>query len=173
MQEVQTDYSQSQAAQQFDLPYSQAARAKILGVTFDQEFSFGRHFEGIMSKVEIRLALLAKLPSYSWGLETGVWRMTGKALVISVPKYCLAVYGSGLPEHLSQKLDTSVINILARRILGVGPSARLPVLYAVADVTSIHNVYAQHCGGLLNLALRASAASSGLVCMTGSAESTT
>ena len=83
-------------------------------------------------------------------------RITGQALVVSLLRYGYSVAGSGMGEHCLRKWDTCITNVLARRILGVGPSARLPILRAAAGLMAAHNMYAQHCGDLINQALRAS-----------------
>ena len=128
---------------------------KILGVIFDRDFTFTEHLNKLHSKAKVRLALVSRVASQSWGLEVGMLRLTGEALVISLLRYCFAVVGSGLPECLFRRIDTQLINPLARKVAGVGPSARIPVLHAVAGHTSAHNLFVQHCGELLNLSLRA------------------
>ena len=137
------------------LPYSSVAYMKILGVTFDRDFTFEGHLRRLLSKAKIRLVLVKRVASQSWGLVVGMLRLTGEALVISLLRYCFAVVGSGLPESLFRRIDNQVINPLARQIAGVGPSARIPVLHAVSGLYFAHNLFTQHCGELLNLSLRA------------------
>ena len=138
-----------------ELPYSVVSRFRLLGVVFDENFRFQDHVSQILEKAKIRLAILAKVSSNSWGLDTGMLRLTGKALVLSLLRYGLTVTGSGMNDKDMQRIDTRVVNVLARRILGVGPSARLPVLHAVAGVESMNNLYVQNCAAMLNIALRA------------------
>ena len=46
--------------------------------------------------------------------------------------------------------------MVARKVLGVGRSARLPVSLAAAGVQSVQNLYLQHCAELVDASLRAS-----------------
>ena len=48
------------------LPYSQVSRIKILGMVFDQSFSFEEHLDRILEKAKTRLAVLNKVTSCSW-----------------------------------------------------------------------------------------------------------
>ena len=137
------------------LPYSQVSRIKILGMLFDQRFSFEDHMSKILAKARTRLAILNKVAGSSWGLETGMLRLTGKSLVLSLLRYGQTVVGSSLSEKWMSLIDTRIINILARKIVGAGPSARLSVLRAIAGVESSHNMYIQQCAKMLNLILRA------------------
>ena len=53
-------------------------------------------------------------------------------------------------EQSLSKEDTAVINVAARRILGVGPSASAPALHSTAGVKSIRNLWFQPCAELLD-----------------------
>ena len=81
-----------------NLPYSQATRIKRLGLAFDQNFSFEEHLDRVPNKAKTRLAVLNKEASCSWGLETGMIRLTGKSMVLSLLRYGLTLVGSGLAE---------------------------------------------------------------------------
>ena len=71
----------------------------------------------------MRQNILKKVASSRWGLEVGVLRMTHDALLGSLLRYALAVAGSCLPPDLSQKIDTRLVDIAAREILGVDRTA--------------------------------------------------
>ena len=71
--------------------------------------------------------------------------MTASTLIYSLLRYGLAVTGSMAYEQSLQKLDAAVINVTARKILGVGTSARLPTLHIGAGVKSMRNLCLQHC----------------------------
>ena len=49
-----------------------------------------------------------------------------------------------------------MVDVAARKVLGVGMSARLPALHAAARLKSVHNVLLQHCAEMLDSALRVS-----------------
>ena len=114
----------SHAERTMDLPYSVVSRFKLLGIIFDKDFDFQDHVRLILEKAKIRLAILVKVSSSTWGLDTGMLRLTAKALVLSLLRYGLTVTGSGMSNRDMQKIDTRVINILARKILGVGIERR-------------------------------------------------
>ena len=63
-------------------------------------------------------------------------KATGDALLISLLRYGPAVIGSSAMDGVLGKEDTNVINVLARRVLGVNRTARLPVLHALSGMTS-------------------------------------
>ena len=85
--------------------------------------------------------------------------MTASTLIYSPLRYGLAVTGSMAYEQSLQKLDAAVINVTARKILGVGTSARLPTLHIGAGVKSMRNLYLQHCAEQLDSTMRATARS--------------
>ena len=137
------------------LPYGEVEQFKLLGIEFDKGFTFEGHLQKVLGKAKMRLAILSKVSSYTWGLETGVLRATGKALVTSLLRYGLAVIGSGLTERNMRLLDTRVTNVLARKICGVGQAARLPILHAASGTMAVHNLFIQRCAEMLNIALKA------------------
>ena len=137
------------------LPYQVTSSIKILGVIFDRKFSFTPHIQGIMDRAKIRLAILQRLAGCTWGAETNLLRLTGEALVTSLLRYGLAVTGSGAYEQAISSLDVGVVNIMARKIAGVGCTARLVALHAASGVLAVNNLYVQHCAGMVDASLRA------------------
>ena len=142
-----------------EAPYSTVAQIKILGVAFDKEFSFRAHLERSLAKAKTILAILPVVSSCSWGLKVGMLRLTGNALIISLLRYGLAVTGSGLEGRRTKQFNTRIVNVLGGQVLGVAQSARIPVLHDTAEVTSMRNLYIQHCAEMLNLTLRAARSS--------------
>ena len=53
-------------------------------------------------------------------------------------------------------LETCILNVFARKILGVSRTARIPILHAALGVISAHNLFIQHCASMVDLGLRAS-----------------
>ena len=137
------------------LPYKQVQKIKVLGVILDPSLSFEDHFTRIMDKAKVRMGVLAKLSGSKWGLETRMLRLTGQALIISLVRYGYILTGSGLSNLRMSQLNTRLLNILARKIVGTGPSARLPVLFSLAGILNSQNLYVQQCAESLNLILRA------------------
>ena len=70
-------------------------------------------------------------------------------------RFGYVVTGSGMSDSQLRQKNTSLLNVLAGRIVGVGPSATPPVLFSKARILNSHNLYIQQCGGNLNLILRA------------------
>ena len=135
------------------LSYSTVARIKILGVVFDRGLSCEDHLNRVLDKAKPRLAVLSKVFSFSWGLESGMIRVAGNALIISQLRYGLTVIGSGLSEKGMRLIDTRVVNAPASRIRGMGPSPRIPILHAVAGADSTRNLYKRNCAEMLNRAV--------------------
>ena len=135
-------------------PFRRVCQLRILGLTLDERFSFQEHFAQIINRAKIRMGIATRLSGIAWGLETNVLRMTSNSLITSLLTYGLAVTGSMAYEQLLSKVDAAIINVTARKILGVGASARIPALHLTAGVKSIHNLYLQHCAELLDSSLR-------------------
>ena len=132
---------------------------KVLGVIFDEHFSLQDHFENLLERSKVRMGVLTRLSGQKWGMEARMLRLTGQSLVISLIEYGYVITGSGMSDSQLHQLNTRLLNTLARRIVGVGPSARLPVLFAMAGTLAPHNTYIQQCGETLNLILRAKGSS--------------
>ena len=69
--------------------------------------------------------------------------MTASTLIMSLIRYGMAVVGSMAYEQSLQRLDTAILNVTARRVLGVGQSGRIPTLHITAGMKSYHNVYSR------------------------------
>ena len=137
------------------LPFSEVPVIKILGILFDVRVCFQQQIERTADKAESRMGILERVSGVERGLETGVLRMTADSLVTSLLRYGLGVIGSGAHEQALSRIGTNIINVMARRILGVGPSARLPALHVAAGVRAINNLFLQHTAELWDSALRA------------------
>ena len=137
-------------------PYKNTESFRLLGVTFDNKFSFGAQLERVLSLSKKRLAIMGKVAGFAWGLETNMLRLTGDTLITSLLRYGLAVVGSGLSDEAMRRVNTCVLNVMARKIVGVNRTARVPILHAVSGILSIHNLFIQHCASMLDLSLRAS-----------------
>ena len=82
-------------------------------------------------------------------------RLTGDTLVAGLFRCSHAVVVSGLLERATSRMDTCSINVVAREVLGVDRTARIPILYAMSRVMSSRNLYIQHCAAIVDLGLRA------------------
>ena len=142
-----------------DLPFTWSESIKILGVVFDPWFSFASHLESILCRAKVRHSVLARLAKSNWGLETNILRTTHNALLVNLTRYGLASTGSSMYESTFRQLDTRDHNIPARRIVGLGPSARIETLFHTAGILNVRNLYLRCCGGMLDRALRAWASS--------------
>ena len=138
------------------LPYSVVEEMRVLGVVFDDGFKFLKQYGKMRAKARVRMAIMKRLAGTSWGLETTMMRVTGEALVVSLLRYGLTTVGSGLEDKVMRRVDTGILNVMARMTTGVTRSARIPILHAVAGILSMHNLYIQQCASMLDLVLRAS-----------------
>ena len=152
---AQSDYDQMQRG----LPYQSVDCMRILGILVDRRFCFGGHIGGVIERSKVRLAVLGSLAGRKRGEDLGALRLTGEALVVSLMRYCCSVVGSGAYEPSIRALDTSVIHVVARKVVGVSRPARLPVPLAAAGFLSAHNLHAQQCAVALDHSLRAEASS--------------
>ena len=128
---------------------------KILGLLFDKQFSFCDRFDRIIDEAKVRMGKVTRFSGHTWGLETRMLRFTGPSLVISLLRYGYAGTGSGLSDSDLKQTNAHLLNVLARRTVGVGPSARLPILYTMADILVSYHLHIQQRGETLNLILRA------------------
>ena len=127
---------------------------KILGLYLDSRLRFGYHVEQVINKAKIRQELLRRVAGFTWGLEANVLRMTVTTLIISLLRYGLALYGAMAYEQSLYRLDATVVNVAARKVLGVSMSARLPALHATAGLKSARNLLQQHSAEMLDSTLR-------------------
>ena len=146
-----TEHERNQAGQ----PYQIVEEMKILGIVLDRRLIFRGHIEQISDRAKVGLAILGKLAGCKWGSVTGLLRSPGEALIVSLLRYRCTIVGSGGYEQDPRKLETCVVNELARRVAEVSRSARIPVLLATAGFLSARNVYVQRCAAVLDLGLRA------------------
>ena len=140
-------------------PFPVVAKMRVLGVVLDCRMCFEGQVASILDRAKIRMGVVAKLSGCEWGAETGVLRMTGEALAVSLIRYGLVVMGSGAYEQSLNALEVGVVNVLVRRVCGVGRSARLPVLHSTAGLLSVHNLYIQRCAETVMAAMKAEASS--------------
>ena len=94
---------------------------------FDIGLDFKAQLKDMLGKAGIPSGLPARVSGSSWGLETSTLRLTCDALLASLIRYGLVVTGSGLKKKHFSSIETRLTNVAARRILGVGRSARLMV----------------------------------------------
>ena len=99
-----------------------------LGVAFDQLLSFRARAEKLLSQAKIRHGVMFTIARSNWGLKTNVLRQTHVALLISIMRYALPTVGSGLYEADFRRIETKHVNVAARRIVGIGRSARRETL---------------------------------------------
>ena len=112
------------------LPYKEQGNFKLLGLTLDKQWAFHDHQRSALNKLRIRMAVLRKVSNSTWGLENRTLTTTVHALVESIIGYELTLTGSSLTVEDMEKLDTSILNPIARRATGVGFSIRRVVLYS-------------------------------------------
>ena len=137
------------------LPYAYTDPLKILGVWWDARLCFAEHIHRVLDRAKVRHGVMARLARSTWGLEVGVLRSTHAALLVSLSGYGLVAVGSGAYERGLHSLEVQLANISARRIVGVGRSARLATLHMTAGVLSAENQYLRACALLLDRVLRA------------------
>ena len=118
---------------------------KVSGVIFDDGMDFSDHLRGVFERSKVRLAVLARVAGSSWGLEAGAIRQTHDSLLVSLLRYGLILMGSGLFECQLASIETKIANVVARRITGVGRSARLMTLHIAADIMPARNLFIVNC----------------------------
>ena len=137
------------------LPFPAVPVMKILGLMVDSGFRFQQHTAHQIDRANVRMGILFRASGFTRGLETNVPRITADALIPSLLCYGLAVYGPGAFGQYLRGLDTFIVKVPARKVLGVGRSARLPALLPTAGSSSIHNLYLKHVAEMLESSLRA------------------
>ena len=71
---------------------------KLLGVTFDNTFSFLYHVNNTQTKLQKRNNLLKKLAGSTWGKDHETLNMTYKAIGQSLTNYCSPIWTSNLKQ---------------------------------------------------------------------------
>ena len=90
---------------------------KILGVTFDNQFTFRHHADIVKKKVQKRNNILKALAGTTWGKEKEVIPPTYKAIGQSVIDYCCPIWGPSLCDSKWDELQTAQ-NAALRTALG-------------------------------------------------------
>ena len=137
------------------LPYEWSVDLKILGVLFNECFSFSRHVETLLARAGVRHGVVSRLARCNWGLENNILRVASEALLVSLTRYCIVVVGSGLYERDFKRLETKHAHVAARRVIGLGIGARIETLLMMAGATSAHNLYILACANKMDRCLRA------------------
>ena len=82
--------------------------------------------------------------------------MTHQAVIGSLLRYAMIPVGSLIPEDLLLKIETHILNVVARKVTGLYRSARPESLHLLADTQSYKNQYILHCAEFLDGSLRVS-----------------
>ena len=91
----------------------------------------------------------------NWALENRIPTTTVRALLESVINYGLTLTGSSISIDDLARLDTMVLNPIARRVRGAGYAIRREVLLALADIRSAQNHYLLKVANVVDRVLRA------------------
>ena len=81
--------------------------------------------------------------------------MTHDAVITSLLRYALVITGSCFPPDLLRRINTEVVNIVARKIGGLSRSTRIESLHLVVGAAAIYDLYVRHCADFLDACLRA------------------
>ena len=87
------------------------------------------------------MAALRKVGNAKWGLGNRVLTTTVHALIESIINCGLSLTGSPATVEDIERVDTAILNPIARRVAGVGYSIRHEVLYSLADLRTTKNHY--------------------------------
>ena len=137
------------------LPFQSEMSFKLLGLTLDNVWSFHTHMSDTQRKMRMRIAILNKVSNSVWGLENRILTITVHALIESLFSYGLTVTGSASPLEDFEDIDKQILNPVARRVTGVGFSARREIIYPLADIRSAHNHFLLKVANVLDRTLRA------------------
>jgi hypothetical protein len=80
---------------------------KLLGVTFDNTFSFLYHVNNTQTKLQKRNNLLKKLAGSTWGKDHETLNMTYKAIGQSLTNYCSPIWTPNLKQCNWDKLQSA------------------------------------------------------------------
>ena len=145
--------TEMQIRKRFPVPLTETI--KILGVVFDTYLTLDDHHLGLVTRAQIRQAILKKIGSLKWGVEVGILRITSESVIGSLLRYGTVVIGSCMPPDLLRKIDTQVINIAARRICGADRTIRIETLHFLTGGHNAKNRYVARCALMLDSILRA------------------
>ena len=129
---------------------------KLLGLTSDDVWSFNSHMSDAQRKMKLRMAILRKVCNSTWGLGNGILTKTAHALIESLFNYGLTAIGPAAPTDEFGSIDKKLLNPAARRVTGVGYSARREVIYPLTNIRSARNHYLLKVANVMDRTLRAS-----------------
>ena len=134
-------------------PFTLEANLKVLGVILDDHLTMDANIQAMLSRAQLRQGILAKMAKTTWGLETGVLRITHNAIITSLLRYALTLIGSTSPDDLVNRIDAAIINAAARKVTGLPTPTRIGILHLIADTQSFRNLFIQHCAIFLHQCL--------------------
>ena len=88
------------------------------------------------------------------GTESRIIAVARHALVESAVGYGLACTGNHVSQQIIDRVDTGVLNIPAKQVVGANISARREAVYAAADINSTSNRLIAKSTNMLDRALR-------------------
>ena len=138
---------------QFPAPLTETIR--ILGVVFDTYLTLDDHHRGLVTRAQIRQAILRKIGNLRWGVEVGILRITTEAVIGSLLRYGSVIMGNCMPPDLLREIDTQVINVAKRRICGADRTIREETLHFLTVGHNTENRYVTKCALMVNSVLRA------------------
>ena len=138
------------------LPFEWRDAIRVLGVLFCPLLTFRGHISALIRRARVRRHVLTCLFCSNWGLEAGILRTTRNALLVSLTRFGLVTVGSGAYEAELKALEVRHTNVVARRVLGLGATARLETLFSTSDLLSAHNLCLRSCAAMLGRGFRAS-----------------
>ena len=101
------------------------------------------------------MGIMTRVGNSRWGLECRILTITAHALIESMVSYGLTVTGSAATPKDVDNMDVQILNPTARRVAGVGMSARREVLYTLADMRTTGNHYLLKTANVFDRSLRA------------------
>ena len=122
-------------------PYPLEEHIKVLGMYLEDHFAMDMHITSLLTRAQLGQGILAKLARSTWGLETSALRITHEAIITSLLRYGLVVFGSCCPDDLANRVGAAITNTAARRISGLPQSTRIEVLHFLAVAHSFRNLY--------------------------------
>jgi hypothetical protein len=113
---------------------------KILGVTFDPQFTFNKHAANLKKRLQGRNKILKALAGSTWGKDKATLRATYKATGQSILNYCAPIWSPNLSDTNWKVLQTGQ-NEAGRAILGNVKKTPIDHLHAKAKLMPVKS----HC----------------------------
>ena len=112
--------------------------------------TFKEHVNMLIARMKIRVQILKKLSSLSWGSNINILAITYKSLIQNCIAHGIGAWGGNVPEEKIQRINIEVIHPALRVITGNKKWCRIENLYMSVGALNVQNLFTERSAMLLD-----------------------